>query len=92
MNVKTILAKLATRSATDILKVMDWILDHAETHWSAEIQKHTEAIHRNQGTSMAAKAEAAYSAAFDNWHTIRQTRDRISKPVRLLGGRLRRVA
>lgn len=92
MNVKTILAKLATRSATDILKVMDWMLENAETHWSSEVQKHTEAIHRNQGTSLAEKAEAAYNNAFDNWHTIRQVRDRISKPVRLLGGRLKVAA
>lgn len=87
MNVKTILAKLATRSATDILKVMDWVLEHAETHWAAEVEKHQAAAHRNQGTSMAAKAEAAHSDAFDNFHTIRQVRHRISRPVRLLGGR-----
>lgn len=93
MNVKTILAKLATRPATDILKVMDWLLAQAETHWATEVEKHAAAAHRNQGTSLGEKAGAAYNVAFDNWHTIRQTRDRISKPVRLLGGRrLRAVA
>ena len=93
MNIRTILGKLATRPATQILKVMDWLLSEAETHWEEETQKHMAASHRNEGTSMGVKANAAYNASFNNWHTIRQIRSRISAPVRLIGGeQLRAVA
>lgn len=86
MNIKTILAKLALRPAVQIFKVMDWMLSEAEAHWAAEANKHHEAMHRNHGTSLGAKAEAAYSDAFDNWQAIRIVRSRIAK-VPLLGGR-----
>jgi hypothetical protein len=75
MDAKSILAKLALQPAANIVKISKWMLGLAEKHWAAECEKH-------QGTN----AEA-YNRAFDNWHTIRQIRQRISQPVRRLGGR-----
>lgn len=92
MQVKDILAKIATRPAKDVLKITDWLLAKAETHWAEETNKHQEATNLYKGTSMGEKASAAYQEAFVNWHTIRQVRARLQQPVRSLGTTLKVAA
>lgn len=88
MDAKTILTKIATSySPAKIVKVMDWMLSLSEDHWSAEVDRHGDAMHRNEGTSMGVAASTAHGKAFDNWHAVSQLRTRISKPLHRFGGR-----
>ena len=87
VSIKSILGTLSHRPAASIQKVLDWTLGRAEKHWGAEAKKHQEAAIRNKGTTLEAKAEAAYSESFNNWHACVQMRRGIAK-VRLLGGEM----
>ncbi|RLC12710.1 MAG: hypothetical protein DRI24_17055 [Deltaproteobacteria bacterium] len=92
MNVKAIMLKLSEKSAANVVAMITWLLSQSESYWAAQATRHQEAYERNRGTSVGEKAHAAYTNAFDNWHTIRQVRTNVSRPIRSLGGRENRVS